>query len=527
LFRLDRSETRYRTDSYKQYLKGVTVNKITSLYGLTGFGRYSGVVTQNLLVGTSKGLYFSSAIISEYQGNVDLLHYAGLGEVGINDLDVNIVAQKGFDCENGIWVAADDGLYLLEPEYKKFLKGRRLRFAMFAGGDPFATEAIICSEPVVARSNAINNHPVQWFKDGAEMTGEINTDLTIRESGEYYIRMYDDCTNLYILSNVLTVRSNLAPAFTFDHPAQISLCQGTETTLKISGKSGYQYRWYRDNELTDVVTNEIQVSLSGIYRAEVSSCEGEWVPTSSVEVRYTDLPVPVVIQAKNSYCFDEIATLKVDIAVSPSYTITWFRNGQALRESENMPQVKVAVPGDYSVLLKNNSGCSQSSSSKQIIFNPKPLLSIAGPEAVLCEGQSFDLKASHSAGTVSWSTGETSEQISVTRPGKYRATLTTATGCIAEAEINVSFMSRPVLAVRDTVLCQMTGETVLLRAPTGFKSYSWNGIRGAPEYIVRKAGTVSLTVENDNGCTQSQGSMSGSIVTRSCRQILLLRMVTE
>gem|GEM_PF-3122666 len=82
----------------------------------------------------------------------------------------------------------------------------------------------------------------------------------------------------------------------------------------------------------------------------------------------------------------------------------------------------------------------QTSAVHTIVFNPSPSASIQKiVRTTLCDGQTVDLKVSYDAGTVNWSTGQNTDQISVKQPGTYKATITSTGGCSTELMRMYSF----------------------------------------------------------------------------------------
>jgi gliding motility-associated-like protein len=142
---------------------------------------------------------------------------------------------------------------------------------------------------------------------------------------------------------------------------------------------------------------------------------------------------------------------------------------------------------------------------QQVTFNPPPTVSIEKiVNTTICDGQTINLLAHYSGGAVQWSTGETADQIAVTKAGTYKVTITSTAGCQAESSIDVAFLPNPVFSVNDTSICTYKKQVVTLTAPAGFSQYAWNGQTGGQTYDVTQPQTVSLTVTDANGCQATQ-----------------------
>ncbi|MDB5112067.1 MAG: hypothetical protein JWR67_3181 [Mucilaginibacter sp.] len=505
--------------TYAHYLDGINVNKITAMFGLTAFGNghwfsYPGLIKQNMLIGTDNGLYFSNSIYQHYSAQlpgtrqVDLFHFDALGNTVINDICVNTASATEPVCDDGVWVAAQNGLYLLKPDYGKYLTATSINAIQFTGQNGTISEIQICSGSSITAAVTTNysGHTIQWYKDGVELPGESNNTLTITTAGNYSAIVYDPCENIHLNTNNLKVTVITTPTVTLNYPDKSFYCDGSTVTFKVDANTIYQYRWYKDGVLNGNTSNIINVTQSGNYKVEVSACSSTWVSSKEIEVEFVKLPALALKTDKTSYCVGEQATLSVNVPADVSYTINWLRDGTALNSNTNKTTLTTNVAGNYVVNISSNkTTCSENSLSLPVIFNPLPTISLEKiVNTTLCSGQAVDLKATFSSGTVKWSTGETNSRISVKSPGNYTATVTSSSGCTDSRIINVQFFSTPVLNLQDATLCQFTRQQITLNAPPGFTKYAWNGKQGGDSFTTGSLGKVELTVTDMNGCTASQ-----------------------
>jgi gliding motility-associated-like protein len=603
LFQNYRAQSNYSGEPQRKYLTGVSVNKITSIFGLRTFGTsgYAGLIKENLLVGTDQGLYFSNSGYfqkgSAYLPQYTFFHDGDLGLKKINDICVNATSYTSPTCEDGIWIAAVDGLYLLKPDYGAYINpAQKISGIAFAGANANATSVQICSG-VAAIANIINyaygNSAIQWYKDGQSIPNQSGTSLSITQTGNYNAILYDPCSPLHFETNHLQVTQIAAPVFTFNYPDTLNYCDGTSATLKTDNDSLYQYRWYKDSKLNGNTAATLTTNQSGKYNVEVSACSGTWVGTKTVQVNFIKVPQPLISTDKAAYCAGQVAlltakvpidttniinwqpylyrwytngvlngnataTLKVaqpgrykvevtscsgvwiasqdltpifitvpDPVITPNklaycigdqpilttnvtnttdYTVNWFLNGSPLLLNINQTSITANQTGNYTVSLTNNlSGCSQLSIPYSLNFDAAPRLSITQiVNTTLCDGQSVTLQVSHSAGSIKWSTGDTTNTIIIKHSGTYTATLTNAAGCTTSQSLSPQFLPKPTLVLTDASLCQFTNEAITLSAPTGFNKYVWNGQTGGSDFKVNLLGAVTLTVTDKNGCTATQ-----------------------
>jgi len=504
------------------YLDGINVNKITSIYGLTSFGSgwqfdYPGLLKQNLLVGTDNGFYFSSSI---FTGNPDplrtfsLFHDDELSNIIINDICVNTLSMQDPICENGVWLAAVDGLYYLKPDYGAYLGSQQLHAVSFQSQPDTLSNLKLCSgDSTLALVNisGYKGNNVQWYKNGSELPAQSRDTLTIDSAGDYYAVLYDPCSGLHINSNHLQVSLVTSPVFVFNYPDTIQQCSYTQVTLQTTANSGYHYQWYTNDVLNGDTTSTFAVTQTGKYKVEVSACAGSWVPSKEVQVNLVQLPLPVITTDKPAYCTGDNATLFVAITPDSSFTINWYRDSVLIANNVNLTSLTTNIAGNYMVSVANNtmntdgSTCSQTSPVQNLFFNPPPSVSIQKiVKTTLCTGQTIDLLAQYAGGTVRWSTGETTDQISVNTARNYTVTVTSPAGCQADTSISVSFFPNPVLNINDTTICTYKHQPITLTAPPGFVQYTWNGQNGTQTYQVSQPQTVTLMVTDTHGCTATQ-----------------------
>ncbi|HVW95713.1 MAG TPA: gliding motility-associated C-terminal domain-containing protein [Mucilaginibacter sp.] len=601
---------------HRHFLKGADISKIASIYGLRSFGQ--GLAMENLLVGTSQGLYFSNSKYRQsddgFTSDYSFFYCNELGNKAINDICVNADTYSSAQfnssvCEDGVWVAAADGLYLLKPDYSRTGDAQKqIKAIKFDGQDDAVDNVGLCpNTSVTAAINiyAYSGTNVQWYKDGVALPNESNLTLKIEKAGDYYVKLYDACTNINFSSNHLKVTTIAAPIFTFNYPDKLNYCAGSTATLETENNTNYQYRWYKDGLLNGNTTSKLEITQPGKYKLEVSACAGNWVPTKEVQVDFIKVPPPIITSDKPAYCsgdhavltanvpldatgiinwqpyqyrwykdgvlltastlatldateagnykaevtscsdnsatsaefhlgFITLATpvisadkpaycigdealLSINIPLDNSYTIQWLKDGVVMNEDQGKTTIVTGSAGSYTVnIFSNQTTCSQGSSAYHLIFDDPPTINLERiVKTTLCDGQPVDIQATYSGGSIRWSTGETSDRITVNQSGTYTAMVTTAAGCVFNQNLTLQFFPNPVLNLPDATLCQFTNDHVTLTAPPGFIKYKWNGQLGSQTYNTSTLGTVSLTVTDQNGCEASQTIK----VTSYCKEI--------
>ncbi|HZX57513.1 MAG TPA: hypothetical protein VFE54_02265, partial [Mucilaginibacter sp.] len=347
----------YSDDSYYSifspsghYLNGINVNKVTTIYGLSAFGsgEYYDVnylIKQNLLIGTDNGFYFSSSIYTSSPSRLrtfSLFHLDELGNIRVNDICVNTSSTNPPICEDGVWLACDNGLYLIKPDYAKSLNNQKFNVASFKDQDPSIISTDICSGTsitAIVNTSEYTGNSIQWYKDGSELPGESKESLVINSSGDYYTVLYDPCGNVHLESNHLTVKVISAPVFSFNYPDKLQYCNSSSTTLETDNNPQYTYRWYTNGVLNGVTTYNYTVTQSGKYKVEVSGCTNNWVPSKEIEVDLVNLPVPTISTVKTQYCAGDNAVLSLNIPADPGYTINWYKDGNIISADQDQTSI--------------------------------------------------------------------------------------------------------------------------------------------------------------------------------------------
>ena len=514
LFQLNRGYSYHSTLPQKHYLDGLNVNKITSIYGLRAFGdSYDrGLIKENLLVGTDDGLYFSN---SGYDGSAGLFdytftHYDPLGNVKINDVCVNATSYERPTCEDGVWVAAVNGLYLLKPDFGAYLSPSTTISGLVFENRPFdVAEQEICDGTTIKLqvfSSQYGGGHISWYKDGVEILNATGASLVVDKTGDYSAVFYDPCSTTHIPANHLKVKVVSAPVFSFNYPNEINVCEGAGTTLKTDDKAEYQYRWYKNGQLNGNYTAKLDITDAGVYKLEVSGCNNNWVGSKEVEVNFISIMQPVIAANKPAYCAGDNATLSINFINDGNYTTQWYKDGVAMSANTNKTAITVSEAGSYTVGISSNLiACSKTSGIFNFRFEQPPAITISEVSgSALCSGQTVKLRASYSGSKITWASGQTTDEISVTQSGTYTATTTIAAGCTNTASFLLQFFPLPALAVPDAAFCQFTDKSITLTAPAGFVTYTWNGQPGTSTFSTNKLGPVTLTVTDNNGCQATQ-----------------------
>jgi large repetitive protein len=315
-------------------------------------------------------------------------------------------------------------------------------------------------------------------------TGATTQAITVSTAGIYTVTATDDngCQGTSAPVNV-TINSNPAPTVTAGGPT--TLCQGQSVTLTAS--AGASYLWS-----TGATTQSITVSSAGNYTVTVTDANGCSGTSAPVTVTVNPLPTPTVTAGgPTTFCQGGSVTLTASAAVS--YLWSTGAVGQS---------ITVSTSGNYTVQVTDANGCVATSAPVVVNVNPLPTPTVTadGP-TTFCQGGSVTLTSSAAASYL-WSTGATTQSITVSTAGNYQVTVTDVNGCgNASAFTTVSVRPNPtpgITASGPTTFCQ--GGSVTLTASAG-ASYLWSTGATTQSITVSASGSYSVTVTDVNGCS--------------------------
>ncbi len=283
-----------------------------------------------------------------------------------------------------------------------------------------------------------------------------------------------------------------------------------------------------------LLTGSIPAGGNGIYAYawEVSSDNINWSPTIGVSNNIDYLPTLAL--TSNAYfrrivssgvCSNSLSNLAI-ISVNPIPIVTvqdievcLGRSGPLVASPSLLggfylwntgattPAIVVGpfITTTYSVQYTLN-GCISPLAEGVVTVNPlpSPVITPLGP-TILCPGGSVSLSASGGA-SYQWTTGQTTNTITVSSPGTYRVIVTDTKGCIDSTIIAIT-QPAPVAitpTVRNPSCFGLLDGSVSLAVVGGTLpySYSWNTnpIQTIPNIFNLGPGTYAVSVSDAIGC---------------------------
>ncbi|MET3127390.1 hypothetical protein ABID42_002505 [Arcicella rosea] len=277
-------------------------------------------------------------------------------------------------------------------------------------------------------------------------------------------------------------------------------------TLTSSTKTKYNFTLVNQKSFSSFVPNS---SIpSGKYWLKISSSSPKLTSKDSVEITISAIPTGS-ISGINHFCTGGGTMLVATTNNTASYQ--WFEGENMIGIGSNNNLILATKRGKYTILMKNNIGCTNTSEIFTIYENPLPTGEIIGNNS-LCHGESTTLiaitkdKVSYQWKRNNVEIGSKANNLFVNQEGKYQVELTSEFGCSSTlAATTVVINPSPTYEITgEQQFCegQSTTLTVNGKNTKYYEWLNWNGeiISTDKSITITKEGEYALFLESDKGC---------------------------
>ena len=255
----------------------------------------------------------------------------------------------------------------------------------------------------------------------------------------------------------------------------VPVCVGQTITLQASQAASWLWQYSTSPGVwTNYATTDFIVigsAQEGDFRLIGYGSDPNCVDTSAVFTAHfvTEIPKPVItVEGSSVICIGG----SVALTSSPAVSYLW-SNGFTTQT------IWVTTSGNYTVTITDINGCQATSDittlTDGLYTAPSAIITPSG-KTELCFGNSQLLTSVPAAGYV-WSTGETTQSITVNQTGKYTVRITDINGCEATAdsvEIVVHDIRPEILYPDGLTVCYGKPITLDLEPDTGNKQWYHN-----------------------------------------------------
>ncbi len=255
-------------------------------------------------------------------------------------------------------------------------------------------------------------------------TDSIATGL---EAGIYTVTVTDIVDCIAIDTVLINNPEELIVSITANNPLCNGSYDGNATAIATGGADWwYQYSW-SNGCIADYNVN-IQAGTYTVTVSDGNSCTAteSITLTNPDEIIITSFVSDVTIQGGSDGVIDITVTGGI-----PPYAYDW-------SNTATTQDINDLSAGTYTVTVTDNNGCFIIESIT--VEDPNPIYISLGNDTTFCDGDSIILDAGAGFLTYDWSTGETTQSITVYLPGTYSVTVTDAVSSGSDAiTINVVY----------------------------------------------------------------------------------------
>ncbi|HVR37763.1 MAG TPA: right-handed parallel beta-helix repeat-containing protein, partial [Thermoanaerobaculia bacterium] len=318
------------------------------------------------------------------------------------------------------------------------------------------------------------------------------------------------CSN----SDSHTVTMNAVPAPTITGPT--ATCSGTPVTLD-AGAGFASYLWNTGATSQQITVSPTSTQTYTVTVTNASGCSGSDNHTVTVSSNPT-----ATITAPPAVCAN--ANGNASVAAQAGATYTWGVTNGTLNTGQGTPAITFTAGSTGSVVVNVTvtAGSCTSTGNATIPIVPPPSPTITGPTQV-CPNTTFVLDAGAGFASYLWSTGATSQQITVSQnaaSSTYSVQVTNAGGCSGIDSHVVTLLANPDASINAPGNVDANSSNTASVPSQGGATYNWSITNGsitagqgtnAITFTAGGTGNVVLSVTVTIGSCTATGSTSVAI----------------
>lgn len=303
-------------------------------------------------------------------------------------------------------------------------------------------------------------------------TGATSASIFVKDPGSYFLTVTNDICST---TDTSIVKVDAAPLVTL--PANLKICEGTDTTLTLTEAPGYAYNWS-----TGATTNSITISTPGKYTVTVTN--GNCIAKDTAQLAVVKVPLSN-LPDQTSICSTD--SLKLSGSTTSGYTNTWSTGASS-------SSIFVKDPGSYFLTITNDI-CSTTDTSI-VKVDAAPIVALPATMKI-CEGTDTTLTVTVAAGyAYNWSTGATTNEITISSPGKYMVTVTNGS-CVVKDTAQLAVVKVPLTNLPNQTSICSTDSLKLTGSTTSGYTNKWSTGASSASIFAKDPGIYTLTVTND------------------------------
>jgi PKD repeat protein len=200
-------------------------------------------------------------------------------------------------------------------------------------------------------------------------------------------------------------------------------------------------------------------------------------------------PAPTVTINTTSICVGQSATLTAT-PTETGGTYLWSPGGQTGQAITVNPTQTTTYSVTYSL-----GQCTQATASSILTVQPVPTITLSSP--TICTGTNANITATvlPTGGSYSWSTGATTNSLSVNPTTNTNYSLTySVNGCTNSAQTTVTVFETPTVTVNSPTICAGESTTITATANPSGGTYLWSNNATNSTQVLTPTGTISYNI---------------------------------
>lgn len=341
-----------------------------------------------------------------------------------------------------------------------------------------ASNNVICEgDSVTFTNNSQFANSYTWIIDTTVVSNSEDFGYTFQSTGSYDVQLVANSNGCADTSSIQVV---VWPNPNVNLGNDTAICVGDSVALNAGG--GFiAYSWCSGGSAQIEFAN-----TAGQYCVQVTSLDGCFGYDT---LNVSNHPVPSVSLGNDTtICSDDTLTLDP----GPGYINYNWCSGQ------NTQTIDVNIAGQYCIEVTDANNC-RAKDTMQLAVNQAPAVNL-GNDTTFCDGYQDTLDAGPGFIAYLWSTGATTQKITVGVSGCYYVIVTDSNGCTATDTICITVNPNPNVNLGpDTGFC--AGNTVCLDAGNSGATFTW--CHGATSQLICTStpGLFCVTVTTPSGCS--------------------------
>jgi lysyl endopeptidase len=335
-------------------------------------------------------------------------------------------------------------------------------------------------------------------------TGETTQEITVNSQGEFYVTVSDGaCSATSSTLNTIVHATPATPVVSAN--GATTFCEGGTVTLTSSSETGNVWS-------TGATTSSIVVDVTGDYSVTVTNENNCEATSAVVSVVVNSNPIIALGTVSSPINCGE-ATGSIEITGTGTGTLTWTGSGSGSVNTTLATTISDLAAGSYTFSFVEENGCASNevSTSLNDVGAPETPTILASGSTTFCQGESITLTSSNATNNT-WSTGETTQEITVNSQDGFYVTVSDGACSSTSSTLNTTvnaIPSTPVITTNTggTIFCEGGSLTLLSSSEV---NNIWSTMATSQSIVVDVEGVYTVTV-TENNCTSDEATISVSI----------------